>query len=65
MSVYDDMARDAGYTGDQAAEIARTLEEQHREEVEHDPCPMACGRTTEDPYGGPCEACWALTDPPR
>lgn len=27
----------------------------------HDPCPMGCGRTTEDPYGGPCEACWEAT----
>ncbi|GAA4934009.1 hypothetical protein HD597_010077 [Nonomuraea thailandensis] len=24
-----------------------------------DPCPQGCGRTTEDPYGGPCNACWA------
>jgi len=24
-----------------------------------DPCPNACGGLTEDPYGGPCEACWA------
>lgn len=23
-----------------------------------DPCPMGCGRTTEDVYGGPCKACW-------
>jgi hypothetical protein len=23
-----------------------------------DLCPMGCGRTTEDPYGGPCRACW-------
>lgn len=23
-----------------------------------DPCPNACGRLTEDPYGGPCKACW-------
>jgi hypothetical protein len=21
-------------------------------------CPMGCGRTTEDVYGGPCKACW-------
>lgn len=21
-------------------------------------CPMGCGRTTEDPYGGPCQRCW-------
>ena len=21
-------------------------------------CPMGCGRTTEDPYGGPCSKCW-------
>lgn len=23
------------------------------------PCPMGCGRLTEDPAGGPCRACWA------
>lgn len=22
------------------------------------PCPQGCGRTSEDPYGGPCRACW-------
>lgn len=22
------------------------------------PCPNGCGRTSEDPYGGPCKACW-------
>lgn len=22
-------------------------------------CPMGCGRTTEDVYGGPCKECWA------
>lgn len=21
-------------------------------------CPQGCGGTTEDPYGGPCKACW-------
>jgi len=21
-------------------------------------CPQGCGRTTEDPYGGPCSKCW-------
>jgi hypothetical protein len=26
------------------------------------PCPMGCGRTTEDPYGGPCEHCWDDVD---
>ncbi len=27
---------------------------------DHDlwPCPEACGGFTEDPYGGPCRACW-------
>jgi hypothetical protein len=25
-----------------------------------EPCPMGCGRTTEDVAGGPCEACWEL-----
>lgn len=24
-----------------------------------DPCPNACGGLTEDPYGGPCKACWS------
>lgn len=22
------------------------------------PCPQGCGRLTDDPYGGPCTACW-------
>jgi len=22
-----------------------------------EPCPMTCGNLTEDPYGGPCQAC--------
>lgn len=30
-----------------------------------DPCPNACGGLTEDPYGGPCKACWAATTQPR
>jgi hypothetical protein len=21
-------------------------------------CPNGCGGVTEDPYGGPCQACW-------
>jgi hypothetical protein len=25
---------------------------------EIDLCPQGCGRTTEDPAGGPCKACW-------
>jgi len=29
---------------------------------ERDPCPMGCGGTTEDVYGGPCAACWRVTD---
>ena len=28
------------------------------EELEFDPCPMGCGRMTDDPYGGPCTQCW-------
>lgn len=27
---------------------------------EPEPCPMGCGRTTEDVAGGPCYACWDL-----
>jgi hypothetical protein len=34
MSVYDDMASDAGYRGEEAAQAARMLEEDHRREVE-------------------------------
>ena len=31
---------------------------------EPEPCPMGCGRTTENVAGGPCYACWekALRD---
>ena len=25
-------------------------------------CPEGCGGVTEDPYGGPCKACWARVD---
>ena len=25
-------------------------------------CPEGCGGLTEDPYGGPCKACWAKVD---
>lgn len=25
---------------------------------EIDLCPQGCGGRTEDPYGGPCKACW-------
>jgi hypothetical protein len=28
-------------------------------------CPEGCGRTTGDPYGGPCQACWAKVDDQR
>lgn len=27
-------------------------------DTEIEMCPQGCGRTTEDPYGGPCKACW-------
>lgn len=30
-------------------------------EDEPELCPMGCGRTTEDPYGGPCSKCWDKT----
>ena len=30
----------------------------YSEEPEFDPCPMGCGRITDDPYGGPCSECW-------
>lgn len=25
-------------------------------------CPEGCGNTTDDPYGGPCKACWRKVD---
>ncbi len=28
------------------------------DETREDACPMGCGATTEDVYGGPCTACW-------
>lgn len=31
MSVWDDMARDAGYRGDEARQVARRIEEEERE----------------------------------
>lgn len=35
-------------------------EDRHPDEWDDIPqlCPMGCGRTTEDPYGGPCQRCW-------
>lgn len=44
MSAYDGMAMDAGYTGDEAAQVARMLEEDHREDMAREDCP-ACGGT--------------------
>jgi hypothetical protein len=32
------------------------------EDSDLEPCPQACGRMTEDPYGGPCSHCWAALD---
>lgn len=29
---------------------------------DRDPCPMGCGRLTDDPYGGPCTACWSAVN---
>lgn len=43
--------------------MAELTEENYLED-EPQPCPMGCGRTTEDPYGGPCEKCWENA-PPR
>jgi hypothetical protein len=57
MSIYRDVAHDGGYRGDEAEQVARMLEEQHRQESELDLCPMGCGRTTDDPDGG--HACLA------
>jgi len=37
MSVYRDMATDAGYSGEEAAHVAWLLEQRHREEIEEDP----------------------------
>jgi hypothetical protein len=59
-----DMASDAGARGDEQRQMAAQIEEEERRKQEerllheHDLCPMGCGQTTEDPYGGPCERCW-------
>ena len=34
MGVYDDMAHDAGYQGDEAHEMAQALEQDHRKLIE-------------------------------
>jgi hypothetical protein len=31
-------------------------------DVDITPCPEGCGGLTEDPYGGPCAACWRRID---
>jgi hypothetical protein len=31
-------------------------------DVDITPCPEGCGGLTEDPYGGPCSACWRRID---
>jgi hypothetical protein len=36
------------------------LEWEFPEHSEAWPCPEACGGLTEDPYGGPCKACWRV-----
>lgn len=28
-------------------------------------CPNGCGGVTEDPYGGPCQACWDAVSAPK
>jgi hypothetical protein len=50
VSVYRDMAHDGGYRGDEAEQVARMLEEQHREECERPDewCDSCCG-------GGPVQ----------
>lgn len=35
--------------------------ERERARDEPELCPMGCGSTTEDVYGGPCKACWDAT----
>ena len=64
MSVYKDMAHDAGYTGDQAEDVARQLEEQHMREsfyrqLEPEQCP-GCGEPTYN--NGPCDDCIEVSD---
>lgn len=60
MSVWDGMARDAGYRGDEAAQVARTLEEQERERALEPLCEDV-GHDWADAGGGleVCMACEA------
>lgn len=61
MSIYDDMARDGGYRGDQAAEVAHMLEQNHKAECEacqrcdlgDDDAPCTCPTDDDDPVGIP------------
>lgn len=58
MSVFDDMARDAGYTGDEAAQVARRLEEDEMAAAStlEDGC-GGCGGSRLAADGGPCRLC--------
>jgi hypothetical protein len=52
MSVYDDMARDAGYRGDEAAQVARALEQHERRRSE-----TGCGCSALELHDGRCAGC--------
>lgn len=69
MSVYDGMAYDGGYRGDEAKQVARMLEEEHRDQV-LSPCEYS-GHDWQDAGGGLeiCMICeaerWADDTPSR
>lgn len=52
MSVFDDMARDAGYRGDEAAQVARGLEEDERRRSE-----TGCECSALEMHDGRCAGC--------
>lgn len=51
MSVWRDMAKDAGYRGDEAEQVARMLEEEERRKVEEREADR-CESDLEDELGG-------------
>lgn len=57
----DDIERMRGEMWEQFAPATEIPAETKRPSRATEPCPMGCGGNTDDPYGGPCQACWDET----